>query len=137
MVMKKAFLACIILVACAVTVKAQDTSLRYYQPRTLTVLNASTLKIDTSVNALTGKKADLKSQYNSLLQNKINEATPVSTRFDEVYYSTMPVVGNNRKRTDIMPIIRPGERNTHYTMNIKRIDIVEINKKKAAEPEGK
>ena len=135
--MKKAFLACIILVACAVIVKAQDNSLRYYLPRTLTVLNASPLKIDTSVNALTGKKADLKSQYNSLLQNKINEATPVSTRFDEVYYSTMPVVGNNSKRTDIMPIVKPRERNTHYTMNIKRIDIVEINKKKAAEPEGK
>jgi hypothetical protein len=135
--MKKAFLACILLVACAVVVKAQDTSLRYYLPRTLTVLNASTLKIDTSVNALPGKKADLKSQYNSLLQNKINEVTPVSTRFDELYYSTMPVVGNNSKRTDIMPIIKPGKRNMHYTMNIKRIDIVEINKKKAAEPEGK
>jgi hypothetical protein len=135
--MKKAFMAYLLLVACAVIVKAQDTSLRYYQPRTLTLLNASTLKIDTSVNALTGKKADLKAQYNSLLQNKINENTPVSTGFDEVYNSTMPVVGNNSKRTDTMPIIKPGDRNTHYTMNIKRIDIVDINKKKTAEPEGK
>lgn len=134
--MKKAFLACILLVACAGIVKAQDSSLRYYLPRTLTVLNASPLKIDTSVNALTGKKADLKSQYNNLLQDKINEATPVSTRFDEVYYSTMPVVGNTSKRTDIMPIIKPGKRYMRYTMNIKRIDIVEINKK-ATEPEGK
>ena len=135
--MKRVILACVLLVACTGFVKAQDLSPRYYLPLTLNSLNSSTLKADTSVNALTGKKADLKLQLNNLLQDKLNGATPAGTRFDEVYYSNMPVAGKSSQRTDTMPISKPMERNTHYTMNIKRIDIVEINKKKTAEPEGK
>ncbi|MFD1256317.1 hypothetical protein ACFQ3S_05870 [Mucilaginibacter terrae] len=126
--MKKILLACVFVTACTGIVKAQDLSPRYYLPLTLNSINSSTLKVDTSVNALLGKKADRNPQIKDLLKSKL---APVSTQFDEVYYSTMPVVANNIKLTDMMPIIKPGERNMRYTMTIKRIEIVDPTKVKA------
>jgi len=126
--MKKALLFALLL-GVAGFAKAQGQSLKLNQPFSTKELG---IVIDTVPPALTNKAPDLaqfqKDRLTHLLALKPAATKPV---YDEVFYSTMPVVGTSSRDSN-MPVVKTDDLHTQYHMPVKRIAIVDPTKVKPA-----
>jgi len=126
--MKKILLFTLLL-ALAGFAKAQNQSFKNTQAFSTKDLG---IIVDTVPPTITYKAPELgqlqKDRLTNLLALKNAATKPV---YNEVFYSTMPVVGTSSRDTN-MPVVRTDDLHTQYYMPVKRIGIVNPTKAKPA-----